>query len=148
MPQTTQRLKIPYPLSTDKVADYPQTGKQLAEKIEAVIESLSAIPNLNFATDPGFTTTIKSVHAMGPLRIATLTIARKSAGGYQSGYHWKIGTVGTTTERPKIRHFGTIMGKADPYLYIDPNGEIHMQFWSAGTWPNSTWDAQIVWAVN
>lgn len=145
MPAQTAKLAIPYPLPADKPADFPALAKQIADKVESL---LSGSPNLNFTTDPNFTTTVTSVHAIGSLRIATLTIARKSAGGYQSGYHWKIGTVGDAAERPTIRHFGTIMGKADPYLYIDPNGEIHMQFWSAGTWPNSTWDAQIVWAVN
>lgn len=143
-------MKTFIPGQIASAADVNANFAELVTKDTALktdITNLAKAPNLAFTSDPNFTSVVKSIHAMGPLRIMTLTIARKSAGGYQSGYHWRVGTVGTASERPKVKHFGTIMGKSDPYLYIEPNGEIHMQFWSSGTWPNSTWDAQIVWAV-
>ncbi|WP_022867143.1 hypothetical protein [Schaalia vaccimaxillae] len=145
MPATTAKYKIPYPVAGDKVSAYPTTAKQAAEKIE---ETIGSVPNLAFTADAGFTASITSVLAVGSLRIATLQISRKTSAGYQSGYHWRIGTIGNAADRPAARHFGHIMSTADPYLYIDPNGEIHMQFWSGGTWGTGTWDGQIMWAVN
>ena len=37
MPATTERLKIPYPLATDKVSDYPDTARAAAQAMETYL---------------------------------------------------------------------------------------------------------------
>lgn len=45
MPATTDKLAIPYPLPTEKVADFPTTAKQAAERMEAILTAPETKPS-------------------------------------------------------------------------------------------------------
>lgn len=145
MPQTTPRLKIPYPLSTDKVADYPQTGKQLAD----LLETLFGTPaDLKIAAKNGWSVSVVEATRTGR-RIDALLKVRRTAGAFSisSGAYFNVATIGNTALRPRVRSFGHMMSDSQVYLYADPNGNVDLMCWRSGTFGTGEWDVEMSWTI-
>lgn len=145
MPQTTQRLKIPYPLSTDKVADYPQTGKQLAD----LLETLFGTPaDLKITPKSGWKLSVVEATRTGR-RIDALCKLQRTAAAFSisAGAYFNVATIGNTALRPRVRSFGHMMSDAQVYLYADPNGNIDLMCWRTGTFGTGEWDVELSWTI-
>lgn len=75
MPSTTNTYKLPYVLATDKIADYPATSKNLADRIDSLLKPSTA--QISPHTGWKITATLKSSAAVHK---ASIVVTRTSEG--------------------------------------------------------------------
>lgn len=145
MPATTSRLKIPYPLATDKASEYPALAKDLADLLETL---LGTPADLQIAAKNGWSVTVVEATRTGR-RIDALLKVRRTAGAFSisSGAYFNVATIGNTALRPRVRSFGHMMSAADLYLYADPNGNIDLMSWKTGSFGTGEWDVEASWTI-
>lgn len=145
MPATTSRLKIPYPLATDKASEYPALAKDLADLLETL---LGTPADLQIAPTSGWKLTVVEATRTGR-RIDCLLKLQRTAGAFTltSGGFYRVGTIGNASLRPRVRSFGHMMSAADLYLYADPNGNIDLMSWKTGSFGTGEWDVEASWTI-
>lgn len=145
MPATTSRLKIPYPLATDKASEYPALAKDLADLLETL---LGTPADLKIAPNSGWKLTVVEATRTGR-RIDCLLKLQRTGGAFNisSGQFFRVATIGAVALRPRVRSFGHMMSDAQVYLYADPNGNVDLMCWRTGTFGTGEWDVELSWTI-
>mgnify|MGYP000882416125 CR=1 FL=1 len=104
MPTTTSRLKIPYPLPSDRVADFPTTAAALANKLDDLIT-----PSTHTLTaHTGWELTTPTIRSSCATHTAGIT-AKRTREGFNTtpNNQFQIATIPTETPTPPT---GSIVG--------------------------------------
>lgn len=128
MPATTDKLSIPYPLTIDKVSDYPATAKSAAEKVESLLTvptevAIASIAGWAWAPGGGILRSVGAVHHL------SIQIDR-IAGGFSKEPNESvvIGAIPDTVPVPSANCIaGTInVGSVICNLYIGTDRQINV----------------------
>lgn len=136
----TSNMKIPYPTPSDRLADYPETAKKAAEKIDTLSYPGTLAPISGWASTGTVDAQILLCHVIGGVAFLHGSVLRAASGFTLSA--WKKYDIATVTPKPKYGAMAVVPANFNGgsiYIAIDTNGIVYIESYTQTSIGNKGW---------